>query len=197
MRSRRVLREHPFAPHRLWMVALVVALAAVALGAVRGPAAVQRLYHPLRYEDAIAEAARDCGIDPYLVAAVINAESGFKPHLVSDAGAVGLMQLMPSTAQEVARGSGLDPRRIDLRDPATNVALGTRHLADLLARFEDTATALAAYNAGAGAVGRWMAEEGTETLVEARYPETAAYVKRVLAERDAYARLYPVAFQER
>lgn len=197
MRSRRALRERPFAPHRLWLAALVAALALVALAAVRGPACVQRLYHPLRFEAAIAEAARAHDVDPYLVAAVINAESGFKPHLVSRAGAVGLMQLLPSTADEVAREAGMDPRSIDLADPKTNIRLGTRHLADLLARYEDTATALAAYNAGAGTVRRWMAEEGTQTLGKARYPETAAYVARVLAEREAYARLYPKTFEER
>lgn len=197
MRSRRALRERPLAPHRLWLVAVVAVLGLVAAAALRGPAWIQRLYHPLRYEAAIADAARENGVDPYLVAAVINAESGFRPHLVSQAGAVGLMQLLPSTAEEVARDAGLDPRSLDLRDPETNIALGTRHLADLLRRYDDTATALAAYNAGAGAVGRWMAEEGTETLSKARYPETAAYVERVLEEREAYARLYPRAFEER
>ncbi|MCL4078860.1 lytic transglycosylase domain-containing protein [Coriobacteriia bacterium Es71-Z0120] len=194
MRSRRVSREHALAPHRVWLLAVLAVLALVAVLAARGPVWAQRLYHPLRYEAEIARAAKANGVDPYLVCAVINAESGFDPKRVSQAGAVGLMQVMPATATEVAGALGISRDRLDLTDPATNIAIGTRHLADLLARYDDTATALAAYNAGAGTVGRWMAEEGTETLTKARYPETAAYVERVLAERDRYARLYPDAF---
>jgi soluble lytic murein transglycosylase len=180
----------------VWLLAVLVALALVAVLAARGPAWVQRLYHPLRYEGDIARAAKVNGVDPYLVCAVINAESGFDPLRVSEAGAVGLMQVMPATATEVAAALGIPRDALDLEDPATNIAIGARHLADLLARYDDTATALAAYNAGAGTVGRWMAEEGTETLAKARYPETAAYVERVLDERDRYARLYPDAFAE-
>lgn len=196
MRSRRASRDRVLAPHRAWLLAVLAVLALVAAAAARGPVWAQRLYHPLRYEAEIARAAEANRLDPYLVAAVINAESGFDPDLVSRAGAVGLMQVMPATAKEVAASLGIPADRLDLKDPAVNVAIGTRHLADLLARYEDTATALAAYNAGAGTVGRWMAEEGTETLTKARYPETAAYVERVLDERDRYARLYPDAFAE-
>lgn len=196
VRSRRASREHALAPHRVWLLVVLVVLALVALLHVRGPAWVQRLYHPLRYETEIACAAKENGVDPYLVCAVIDAESGFEPERISQAGAVGLMQVMPTTAAEVADALGIPRDRLDLEDPAINIAIGTRHLADLLARYEDTATALAAYNAGTGTVGRWMAEEGTDTLTRARYPETAAYVERVLAERERYARLYPGVFTE-
>jgi len=155
------------------------------------------MYHPLRFESHIAAAARANDVDPYLVAAVINAESGFDESQVSEAGAVGLMQLMPSTAVEVAARSGVT-REVDMRtlkDPDLNITLGTRHLADLLATYDDTETALAAYNAGEGNVDRWMSEQGGTTLTVAGFSETRAYVDRVLSERSRYRELYPGAFE--
>ncbi len=189
-------REHPLSLHRALPVIVIVALGLVLLFAVRGPVWWQRLYHPLRYRTAIAASAEKNGIDPYLVAAVINAESGFDRTQVSAAGAVGLMQLMPATATEVAAAEGIDGTlgADDLKDAELNIALGSRHLADLLGRYTDTETALAAYNAGSGNVDRWMSEQGGTTLTAAGFPETRAYVGRVLSERARYAKLYPDAF---
>lgn len=189
-------REHLLAPHRLVIVALVLVLAAIVFLAVRGPAWWQRVYHPLEYADVIGPRAAAAGVDPYLVAALINAESGFDPAQVSEAGAVGLMQLMPETATEAAAEGGLsvatDPAA--LTDPARNIDLGVRHLATLVARYRHAAVALAAYNAGEGNVDRWIAENGADDVLAAAYPETRRYVERVLRERDTYARLYPEAF---
>lgn len=190
-------RDHPFALHRLLPVGVIGVLAVVVVLALQGPTWWQRVYHPLRYESNIASAASANDVDPYLVAAVINAESGFDTSQVSDAGAVGLMQLLPSTAVEVAAESALY-REVDpetLRDPELNIILGTRHLSDLLTRYEDTETALAAYNAGEGNVDRWMSEQGGTTLTVAGFSETRAYVERVLSERDRYLELYPDAFE--
>jgi len=192
-----VSRDHPFALHRSIPAAIVVALALVVFFALAGPTWWQRMYHPLRFESHIAAAARANDVDPYLVAAVINAESGFDESQVSEAGAVGLMQLMPSTAVEVAARSGVT-REVDMRtlkDPDLNITLGTRHLADLLATYDDTETALAAYNAGEGNVDRWMSEQGGTTLTVAGFSETRAYVDRVLSERSRYRELYPGAFE--
>ncbi len=190
-------REHPLAYHRVVVASVIVILAVATVLAVRGPRVWQRLYHPLRYEDLIEREARANGLDPYLVAALINAESGFDPTRVSHAGAVGLMQVLPSTAQEVAAAFGIE-QRVDaeaLKDPELNIRVGTRHLADLLARYRDEATAIAAYNAGAGNVDRWIAEQGGSTLTAAGFPETRAYVERVLTEKERYRKLYPDAFE--
>ena len=189
-------REHPLSLHRALPVIVIVARGLVLVLALRGPLWWQRVYHPLRYEAAIASSATKNGIDPYLVAAVINAESGFDRTQVSRAGAVGLMQLLPTTAVEVAAAEGID-QRVDietLKVADLNIAIGTRHLADLLGKYTATETALAAYNAGSGNVDRWIAEGTGTTLVSAGFPETRAYVERVLTERDRYAELYPDAF---
>ena len=116
------------------------------------------------FAGAIAAAAQKAGIDPKLVASVAWTESGFNPAARSGAGAVGLMQLMPATA----RGLGVDPT-----DPAQNLAGGAGYLAAQLQRFGgDVERALAAYNAGPTAV--------TKAGGVPPYPETQAYVRRVM-----------------
>ncbi len=193
-------RQRFFAPHRLLIGGVVVLLAVVALVAARGPAWIQRLYHPLRFEAQIGKAARSHGVDPYLVAGVIEVESGFKPDIVSKHGAVGLMQVLPSTAEEIkSRGnSSADPSSgALLSDPATNIDLGTYYLGQLLREFDDTRTALAAYNAGPSTVAKWLERPGGKkiTYADVAFPETKRYVKRVLLEAYLYRRLYPEAFK--
>jgi soluble lytic murein transglycosylase len=204
-------RSHPLAPHRAVLFALLVVLGVVAVVTASGPEWLARHYYPLQYEAEIAAASEEYGVDPYLVAAVIECESGFDPDEVSEVGAVGLMQLMEPTAEEVAPEVGVDPGAVDatvLADPATNIGLGTCYLAKLLDRYEKSGDprarvlALAAYNAGMGRVDEWApgAEAGAgdaatqEEEMQRMFPETRHYVLRVLAVRDEYARLYPHAF---
>ncbi len=123
------------------------------------------------YGSLIAEAARRHGVDPALIAGVIEAESGFNAKAVSPAGAQGLMQLMPSTA----RGLGV----ADALDPAQNVMGGAKLLRQLLDRYKgDARLALAAYNAGPGAVDQYGGVPP--------YAETQRYVPKVLAAVERY-----------
>jgi hypothetical protein len=122
--------------------------------------------------EAAAAAARRHGLDPELVIAVVSVESGFRPQAVSPKGAQGLMQLMPRTAASL----GVD----DAFDPEQNLDGGARHLGQLLALYDgDLERALAAYNAGQGAVHR---HHGVPP-----YRETRAYVKKVLERYRAQA----------
>lgn len=191
-------RHHPLAPHRLLLVAAVAVLALVALLGTQGPHWWRRYYHPLHYESAIGESARANDLDPYLIAAVINSESSFDKDEVSRSGAIGLMQLMPNTAREVdpsALGEGAEEDA--LRDPEKNIKLGTKYLAGLMRRYDDTATALAAYNAGSSNADRWASDAGAEEIDESiKFPETRRYVRKVLEERSEYERLYPGAFDK-
>lgn len=194
-------REHPLAPHRLVPAAVIFLLAVVTLAAIKGPDWYQRFYHPLRYRTIIAERSRAHGLDPYLVAALINVESGFEVGEDSHKGAVGLMQLMPATAKEVARDNGLSesPTRETLQDPETNIRLGTLHLAALTGRYDTLEEALAAYNAGSGNANRWRRaakERGVPFRDAIEFPETRQYIADVLEQREVYLRLYPGAFEE-
>jgi len=124
-------------------------------------------------------------VDPGLVHAVIECESGGRVGAVSRAGAHGLMQLMPGTAQAIAGELGLpSPTRRDLFDPEINIRFGTYYLSRMLARFEDVSLALAAYNAGPANVDRWIAENpgagSAEVVSASAYGETRHYVRRVL-----------------
>lgn len=192
-------RERLLAPHRLGIAAIVVALAFVALIAARGPAWLQRLYHPLRYQPEISAAASRHGVDPFLVAGVIASESGYDASIVSRAGAVGLMQVLPSTADELSRSGEvhMGVKASELTSPAVNVEFGAAYLGQLMRRFDDTRTALAAYNAGPATVDKWLHRPGGGkiTYADVAFPETKRYVKRVLLEAHYYKLLYPEAFK--
>ena len=143
----------------------------------------------------IAQAAGRTGVDPYLVAGVIREESRFDPTALSSAGAFGLMQLMPGTAQGAARNAGVaPPDSRTLADPQTNVLLGTVVLSELLKQFGRVDLAVAAYNAGPAAVGRWMAQrpgmDPASFVEEIPYQETRDYVKTVLESAAVYRWLY-------
>ncbi|MDO8914695.1 MAG: lytic transglycosylase domain-containing protein [Coriobacteriia bacterium] len=194
-------REHPLALHRVVPVLVVVALAAAALLAVQGPTWYRRLDHPLRYAPAIAQSASADGLDPHLVAAVVNVESGFDPASVSPKGAVGLMQVMPATARQVGRELGIREKVTieTLKVPESNLRIGTRHLRTLTRHYGEDDVALAAYNAGSVAVDRWLAESrhtGTPFRDVVDFPATRHYIEEVLAQREVYSVLYPDAFTE-
>jgi soluble lytic murein transglycosylase len=148
------------------------------------------LAYPRAHWEMVAREASRAGVDPLLVLAVMREESRFDPRVVSVAGAVGLMQLMPSTAR------GMDPTVTPdrLTDPETNIRLGTTYLARRLRDFDgDVVLALAAYNAGAGAARRFAQFRGDDLDVfieRIPFSETRAYVKRVLESYGIYRWLY-------
>jgi soluble lytic murein transglycosylase len=178
------------------IIAIVAAL--LVTGRTVVPVVSERLF-PIHYRSEIAEASQTYGLDPYLVAAVVKTESGYDPSAVSSAGAVGLMQLMPETADWIAGlGSWRGNDRPELSDPGDNTQLGACYLAYLVDLFDDvTILALAAYNAGQGTVSDWVQLVGggdVFTLSDIQYEETRDFVERVEYYRDLYSRIYPDAF---
>jgi soluble lytic murein transglycosylase len=151
---------------------------------------------PLRHDDIIRQQAKKKDLDPALIAAVIYQESRFRPR-ASSAGAQGLMQILPATADFIAgRSGGTKFTTEDLATPQVNIAYGSYYLKYLLDRYDgDTLTALAAYNAGEGRVDQWLKESGKAggkitQADEIPFPETREYVKNVLEARDEYKREY-------
>ncbi len=159
--------------------------------------AVKELALPLRHEDVIRQQAADKGLDPALIAAVIYVESHFRDQ-TSDAGAKGLMQLLPSTADYIAHlsgGTAFEPG--DLATPQINIAYGSFYLNYLLRKYHGSETlALAAYNGGEGKVDEWLAGatargETFDVAQHIPFAETRDYVQRVLTARREYRRQYP------
>jgi soluble lytic murein transglycosylase len=170
------------------LLALAAGALAVVHSAMPGPYA--RLWYPLEYEQIVTGHARNYGLDPALVAAVIHQESRFRPDAESPTGAIGLMQLQPETARGIAlRTGGSRFELADLYEPEINVRYGCWYLRHLLDRYGDERVALAAYNAGQATVDRWLEEGG-----RIRFAETREYVARVVETRDIYRRAYGGVF---
>jgi soluble lytic murein transglycosylase len=173
-----------------------LALAAVVIMALRvGPHAVRELTLPLQHEDIIRQQAAEKDLDPALIAAVIYQESKFRDR-TSSAGAEGLMQLLPGTAEFIARKSGGTRFELDdLGTPQINIAYGSWYLRYLITRYGGNQTlAIAAYNAGADNVDKWVSRAGGPSSFNAStdipFPETRAYVQGVLSKRREYRKNY-------
>jgi len=178
---------------RRLLLILAVALMAGIIAAIVVPNwdhTIRELTLPLRHEDIIRQQAAAKNLDPALLAGVIYAESKFEDR-TSEAGARGLMQLTPSTAEYIAHLSGGTAFNInDLSTPQVNISYGAFYLRYLLNRYNgNLALALAAYNGGEGNVDKWL-REGRSRVSQIPFPETRAYIKRVLDARAAYARTY-------
>src|SRR5215204_7034839 len=172
----------------VWFVAAVVVLGGLiaAVVAPRVDKAVQEVVLPLRHEDIIRQQSSDKGLDPALIAGVIYAESHFRDQ-TSHAGAKGLMQLMPKTADYIAEKSGGTAFvQGDLATPQVNIAYGSWYLRYLLHKYAGREIlALAAYNAGEGKVDEWVAGasargERFRVAQHIPFPETRRYVQQVL-----------------
>jgi soluble lytic murein transglycosylase len=153
--------------------------------------AVREITLPLRHDDIVRQQASDKNLDPALVAAVIYEESRFRDQ-TSHAGARGLMQITPETADFIARRSGgIRFRQSDLATPQINIAYGTWFLRYLIDHYEGNETlAIAAYNAGQTNVDGWVARAGGPDAFDAArdvpFPETRAYVANVQERRGEY-----------
>jgi soluble lytic murein transglycosylase len=155
-----------------------------------------RIAYPPAYRQEVARWAPRAGVPVDLVQALMREESALDPRALSPVGAIGLTQLMFPTAQEVARKLKLGKiSRASLTDSALNIRLGSRYLGDLVRQFGGSVPlALAAYNAGGGAVRRWLEQRRglalDEFVEEIPVEETRGYVKRVLRSYAAYRLLY-------
>jgi soluble lytic murein transglycosylase len=170
-------------------VALLAALASIAILRPFADKAVHEISLPLRHEDIIRQQAAQKGLDPSLIAGVIYTESRFRDQ-TSQAGAKGLMQILPSTAQFIAHRSGGTQFEVrDLANPQINISYGTWYLRYLLDRYDgNEVAAVAAYNAGHERVDEWGGER--LTLDDIRFAETEDYARDVMDKRGEYRDKY-------
>lgn len=162
----------------------------------RSDAVQMRFVYMWPYQNEIVTYANKNNIDPFLVAAVIKNESGFKPGAVSPVGAIGMMQIMPETGEWIARQMGLSSYRMQqLYDPKTNIRMGCWYLSELKYEFRgNMVLQMLAYNAGRGNTHLWMSANGWDyefgKIANIPYEESRGYVASVLHDRDEYYRLY-------
>jgi soluble lytic murein transglycosylase len=165
---------------------LAAAGAVLAYAWVAEPGWWVRIRYPLHYQQIVNGHARHYGLDPALLAAVIYQESKFRADVRSKSGAIGLMQLLPATAEGIAVHTGGSRFRVsDLYDPEINVRYGAWYLRHLLDKYGDQEAALAAYNAGQDNVDRWRAANRGIAFAETRH-----YVDRVEHLKTLYRRGY-------
>ena len=171
---------------------------------VSAPTGPARLFwqaaYPRAFRDMVEPQASTAGAPDLFVYAVMRKESSFLPHVVSPSDARGLLQLIPSTGQEVAEHLGVSLHTDELFDPEVNIRVGAAYLGGLLKRFgEQIALAAGAYNAGSHAMMRWCDQWGSRPLDEfvelVTYDQAREYIKRVLAVYAHYRLLYGQPFE--
>lgn len=180
-------------PPKRWILITLIVLITMSIAIFP---LLNRWVYPLKYEDYIVESAVETGADPYLIMAIIRAETKFDPEGTSHAGAQGLMQLMPATIKQIIDEGNFSPTLEDIAyDPATNIRLGSWYLHYLTEQFNgNKVAAVAAYNAGQGNVKKWLKNkiwDGTlQNADQIPFKETRDYLKKVIFYYEKYKELY-------
>ncbi len=152
-------------------------------------------FYPVYFEEDIISSANEFEIEPYLIASLINVESSFKQFAQSKKGAVGLMQLLPSTAEWIAPKVGLKNfENCMLTSPSINIRLGTYYLRYLFDKFNNYETALCAYNAGEGTVMFWLSKNeysnDGKKVTNIPFKETKNYLEKLEKNIEKYKKKF-------
>ena len=151
-------------------------------------------FYKIEYTEYVKKYANEYNVDEYLIYALIKAESNFKQDAVSHREAKGLMQLMYSTAEEIAKKANVELNEQNILDPDVNINLGTKYISMLIQKYDNVNLALAAYNAGSGNVDGWI-EKGTlksdgSDIENVPFTETNNYVRKILRDYEIYKEIY-------
>jgi soluble lytic murein transglycosylase len=158
-----------------------------------------KLNYPLEYKEDIKAVANKYDLDPFLICAMIYTESKFDPSSISQAGAIGLMQVMPETGRWAAGKKGENFSVENLNNPSVNVDVGTWYYKYLLDKYKDEKIALAAYNSGYKNVDKWLMEykgSSVDKLIDnIPFKETREFVERVSEAKSQYKKIYSSEFK--
>ena len=162
------------------------------------PLRIQKIIYKKDYKEYVQKYAQEYNVDENLIYALIKAESNFNSNAKSSKDAIGLMQLMESTAQDVCKKTDLqissDELSEKLLEPDININIGTKYLSILIQKYGNIEIAITAYNAGIGTVDNWI-EKGIinsdgSNVENIPYKETNNYVRKILRDYKIYQRLY-------
>ena len=149
-----------------------------------------KVLYKKEYSEYVSKYSEQYEVDENLIYALIKAESNFEADAVSNKNAMGLMQLMPATAEEIAEKIEVEITENNLLDPDVNINLGTKYISILLEKYECVEVALAAYNAGIGNVDKWI-DNGTikadgSNIENIPFKETNTYVRKIMRDYKIY-----------
>ena len=156
---------------------------------------IMKKLYPLKYSEYVEKYAKEYNIDKYMVYAIIKAESNFDENAKSSSNAIGLMQIMETTAIETAKKMKLEVTEEDLFKPDLNINIGLKYFTYLLNQYNNNyPLAIIAYNAGIGNVDTWIKEgiikeDGTD-IENVPFKETNNYVRKILRDYEIYKGLY-------
>lgn len=175
---------------------ILLVIIAILFGVFRVQDILLKKIYPTKYSEYVYKYAREYNVDPILIFAIIKAESNFNPNVVSSSNAIGLMQLMDTTAEEIARKLEITfLKGASLYNPELNIQLGTKYFSNLMKEYNNNyLLALTAYNAGIGNVNRWIEqgiikEDGSD-IENIPFKETNNYVRKIIRDYKIYKNLY-------
>lgn len=178
------------------IIAILIIVLIMLFGVFKVQNIVLKKIYPTKYSEYVYKYAKEYNVDPILVFAIIKAESNFNPKVVSSSNAIGLMQVMDSTGEEIARKLEINfEKKSSLYNPELNIQIGTKYFSNLMKEYNNNyLLALTAYNAGIGNVKRWIEqgvikEDGSD-IENIPYKETNNYVRKIIRDYKIYKELY-------
>lgn len=178
------------------IIILILLIVGIILKVFNIPQRVYKKIYKAEYSEYVYKYAQEYNVDPLMVFAIIKAESNFNPNVVSNSGAVGLMQLMDATAEELCNKLDIFyVKKVSLYNPELNIQLGTKYFSDLMKEYDNNyLLALTAYNAGIGNVKKWIdagiINEDGSNIENIPYKETNNYVRKIVRDYRIYKELY-------
>lgn len=175
-------------------ITIIILIAFFAIYKLKKP--MLKCIYSTEYYEYVEKYSEKFDVDKYLIYAIIKAESNFDDNAVSSKGAKGLMQIMDTTAEDIAISIDFPLDNMDILNPETNIMLGTKYISMMIDKYSCIELALAAYNAGSGNVDSWIQEgilsdDGSD-IENIPYKETNNYVRKILRDYKIYVDLYDV-----
>ena len=179
------------------IIILLIILVICIIAILNVPKRIQKIIYKKEYSEYVEKYAKEYNVDENLVYAVIKAESNFKPKAKSNKDAIGLMQIVESTAKEICKKVDIQINDRELKEkllePEVNINLGTKYLAILIERYQNIEIAITAYNAGIGTVDNWIEKDiikaDGSNIENIPYKETNNYVRKILRDYNIYTNL--------
>ena len=183
---------------RVIIIVILLLIVFLLFGPINIQNKILKIIYPIKYENFVENYSTKYEVDKNLIYAIIKAESNFNQQAVSNKEAKGLMQLMPQTAEDIAKKLDIEVTKEEiskkLLEPEFNINLGTKYISNLLAKYSNIELALTGYNAGSGNVDTWVENRTLmadgSNIENIPYKETNNYVRKILRDYEIYKKLY-------